>query len=374
MDIEQLLKDFHSAYGSRLFTPAAVAVAATKRLDALDGPALDQLLKDIRTHSRDLAQLDYDELRLFQMLEKRAPLLALRAAPALLQRNDDMHQQYQSVVSSCLVALAKEDPDTASKEYRSLCDSGVLEGKGVDSLSYVLHGKFTAALLGTRFEEGKALFATLSEGGKSNALSTAALSTSAETRAFVLGEAADLKPNQRSRIMTGILCGETAQNGLEGATALFKQLPIDPGQSVLIAADFMRKLHSMEKMPVDEGLDWLRAQLPPVQFAEAGGLLLGKVRGFPSNQLQEARNNAFRATDWGPHRDEALAAFFSPESLPDDAGEALSLVVEIRDPALRMDTLRHITSRFKGQPREWEKAVESATTLTAEEKRRIFQP
>ena len=375
MNIEQFDRDIHSAYSSYMFNPISAAAAAVRRLDALDGPALAALINDVPRLPISPAERADREFRLFVMLTKRAPRLALRTAPGLLQKSDDMRHQYQSAVGDALAALLKEDPDAAIKEYRDLLESDMVDGKGVGSGSGAsLHGPFTGKLLGVRFEEGKAVYATLDLNGRINALGRAGFSESAEARSFVLAESAKLEPRHRPFVLRQLLSGEAMRNGLEGAAALFKQLPMEPGQSVDIAARFLSDCIQEQSTPVDEGINWLRAQLPPAQFAEAGGLLIGKFSESPSGHRQEYRNKLFRATDWGPHRDEALAALFKPKSIPDDAGEALSLVVEIHDPAIRMETLRQITSRFKGQPGEWKNAVESATTLTPDEKTRIFQP
>jgi RNA polymerase sigma factor (sigma-70 family) len=379
MDIEQVAKDVEAAQVDGILTARTreAAKEAKGRLESIDAPVLLKLLDDVLNLSGSPSRKQIVEAYLFTRLGEIDPLLAVRAAPNLIRRRPGS-TTLSIALGTFLCALLQKDPEAALREFHSLKESDGLEGKGTNSASSSVYGRFVAQLFTVRPDEAIKLYPTLDLGGRLNALANAGAIESAEMRGFFIAEISKLEPRWQRSMFSTMLASELKRSGLNGATALFKELQLPSDQAVETVATFLHDTNSGKAgahLSIGDRLNWLRQQLPAEQFAKAGGLFLGKTFEFESSKyLQEARNREFRAYDWGEYRDEAIAALFKPEKAPDDAAEAFSLAVEIRDATLRMETLQRLARRFKDSPTAYKAAIEASTTLTPDEKSQIFQP
>lgn len=377
MDIEQLARDVEATESQGILSPSPVE--ATARLNGLHVEALQKLFDDVPTLSGGLTRQRSVRLWLYKRLSANDPLLAIRIGPEMLRLDPSSSTTVIDQLRESLLTLLKTDPDAALREYHALRDSRSLDGKGSGSTAYVVYGPFVGAMMTVNPEVAKELYAGLDTGGRLNALNQATTIDSPELRAFVLSEIPKLEPRWQPQHYSSVLASDLKWRGLDGAATVLRELQLPSDIAVPTLASFLQNTNSGQagaQLSIVERLDWLRKQLPPDLFAEAGGQFLGRTfeLSAASDELQKQRNIEFRAYDWGAYRDQAIAALFKPEKPPDDAAEALSLAVEIRDPALRMGTLQRLARRFKNRPTSYQAAIETTAALTPDEKSRIFQP
>jgi RNA polymerase sigma factor (sigma-70 family) len=390
LDIEQVARDLEILRtAGRRISPASLSPvqrAAFDRIAALKTPDFNRLLGDAAQLSGGATRQVKIRRALFDELAARPAdtpgrLVLLHWVGEIARTVDnDALFQIQHHAGTWLTDMLKEDPDAALREYLALRKSGDFEGKGTMWDGQVTYGQFVGKLHAVRPDLAKELYADLTHGGRLNALNGMVESRDPADREFVLSEVAKLETLFQRSTFQAMLAVELAHTGLTGAGTLFQALPIAPELKADVAAGFVSDTNSgraQAGLTVPQRLDWLRLQLPPEQFARAGAKFLSESIEITPQQdrhRNDAGMEALRAADWGAHRDLAIATFFQSENHPNNVSPALTLAMEITDPALRMETLKSLRHRFEDLPEDYQKAVQSSPSLTAAEKAQLSRP
>lgn len=388
-EIEQVAKGLEDSRREGLRSP--VLEESIQRVRRLDAASLVRLLGEIPALKGGARRQTEVRNQLFAKLCELDGQAALRLLPEMAHSRNggDFSASHggwsvNSSVFTALSTLYRADPEASLAAFTKLRASGILEGKGIRSTaSRDVYGPYVAGLFMVRPEKAREIYPELDQAGKDEALIYILASKDPQTQAFVRGEVAKQDPVTRPVSYARMMIDAFKTGGLDAAGQLLRSFHLDPALAAQAARAFAGSpqfIRANDGTALSAGLEWLKREVAPEELGTVGGRFLGTVvaprkAGIPDSVSDETlRMEAFRAFDWGPARDQAIATFFKEKQASGDIGPAIGLAAEITDPALRMETLQRLSRRFASLADDFQKAVSESPALTPEEKSKAILP